>query len=524
MKYDLILAGGTVVDGTRAEPYQANVCIKDGKIAAITKETAEAAEIVDVTGLAVTPGFIDLHTHSDQVPFTNHVVESKVAQGVTMELVGNCGSSILPALPGRWEDMVEYVRQKKGVLTEPIASVADYAKQAEAKKNMSINYGVLVGHSALRISVMGFVNRDPDAQEMEELKALLDRELSRGAFGMSLGLIYPPSAFSAKAELVELAKVIAKHDGILSIHMRNEGPRIFEAVDEVISIAEESGVHVQISHLKLMGKPQWGKSPELVKRIEDAQARGVNITCDQYPFLASSTSMTALVPHWAHEGGVKDMLPRVEKREGNICEAIDKEMDNRGGPQAVLVVSTGGRHPEWEGKFVSELSEEFGLDPVETVRKVLLESAGSVNCIYFSMNKEDMLRIMKRTYVSVGSDGSSLSYDRNVTKTIPHPRNFATFPQFFQTVREEKLLPIQDAVYKMTGLPASIIGLQDRGVLQEGKVADIAVFDPQTFASQSTFLESRERPVGMHHVIVSGKFALRDGVLTENREGKVLLK
>jgi N-acyl-D-amino-acid deacylase len=198
--------------------------------------------------LAVTPGFIDLHTHSDQVPFSNHVLESKVAQGVTMELVGNCGSSILPALPERWEDMVEYVRQKKGVLKEPIASVADYAKRAEEKKNMSINYGVLVGHSALRISVMGFVNRDPDAEEMEQLKALLDRELSRGAYGMSLGLIYPPSAFSAKAELVELAKVIAKHDGILSIHMRNEGPRIFEAVDEVISIAEESGVHVQISH------------------------------------------------------------------------------------------------------------------------------------------------------------------------------------------------------------------------------------------------------------------------------------
>jgi len=525
MKYDLILTGGLVVDGTRGEPYVANVCIRDGKIACITKDAVtDAAEVVDVSGLAVTPGFIDLHSHSDEAPFSNDVLESKVAQGVTMELTGNCGSSILPALAERLESMVAYVHQKKGKGVNPYLSVTDYVREANEAHRMPINYGALVGHSALRIAVMGFVNRDPDAQEMEQLKALLDREMSRGAFGMSLGLIYPPSAFSSKEELVELAKVIAKYDGIMSVHMRNEGPRIFQAVDEIISIAEASGVHAQISHLKLMGKPQWGKSPELLKKIEDARARGVNITCDQYPFLASSTSMTALVPHWAHEGGAKDMIRRLKNREGDICEAIGKEMANRGGPEAVLVVSTRNYHPEWEGKYVSELAEEFGLNPVDTVLKVLLECDTSVNCIFFSMNKEDMLRIMKRMFISVGSDGNALSLDRTANKTKPHPRNFATFPRFFQIVREEKLMPIQDAVYKMTGLPASIIALRERGRLQEGMVADIAVFDPETFGSEATFLEPRVRPTGMHHVIVNGKFAVRDGVLTAEREGKALLK
>ena len=520
--FDLVLNGGTIADGTGAALYRANVCVKDGKIAKITTEpVTEAKQVLDVTGLVVSPGFIDPHTHSDNSYLASSPLESHIAQGVTTEITGNCGTSSVPSSPKKKEEVDAYLVSKRG--RGALMSVSDYAEDIDAHHPL-VNYGALIGHGTLRLAVMGYVNRDPDEEEMRQLEELLDQEMSRGAFGMSLGLIYPPSAFSAKEELIALAKVIAKHDGILAVHMRNEGPRLFEAVDEMIEITEKSGVHLEISHLKLMGVPQWGKSDLLLKKLLDAKARGLNITADQYPFLASSTSMNALVPHWAHEGGKEKMWERIERREGDICQKIAEEMNNRGGPDTVLVVSCGKEHRHWQGKFVSQLAEEFGLDPVETVRKVLLETNCSTSCIYFSMNEGDMLNIMSQKFVCVGSDGSDKTLDPAATKTNLHPRNYSAFSQFFQTVREHKLMPLEDAVFKTTGLPAQILGLKDRGLIREGMAADIAVFDPETFGSQSTFLAPCARPVGMHHVIVNGALTIRDGKLTESRGGVALLK
>lgn len=525
--YDLVLKGGLVVDGVRTKPYMANVCIKDGKIAKITPDpVTDAGQILDVSGQAVAPGFIDIHSHSDASPLMDYDVESKIAQGVTTEITGNCGLSIMPANPEHLDEIEQYVTSQ---LELPLygkkvtqMSVTDYA-QAVKERGASINYGALIGHGTLRLAVMGFVNRDPDEREMEQLKALLDRELSRGAFGMSLGLIYPPSAFSAKEELVELAKVIKKHDAVLTVHMRNEGPRVFEALDEMLEITERSGVHLEISHLKLMGKPQWGRSGELLKKIEDAKARGLNINCDQYPFTATSTSLTALMPHWSHAGGRPEMLRRLKEREGTICEEIGVEMENRGGPDTIRITSTHGYHPEYEGKYVSELAELFGVSPVDAVVKVLVDCNTSVNSVYFCINEQDMLNIMTQMYICIGSDGYSMSYDPEITKTNPHPRSFATFPQFLQTAREHKLMPLEDAVYKVTGLPAQVLGIKDRGVLREGFAADLTVFEPEGIASQSTFLDSKVRPAGINCVIVNGQFALKDAKLTDKREGAVLL-
>ena len=519
--YDIILTGGLVVDGSGEKPYYANVCIRDSKIACITKELPAAKETVDVTGLAVTPGFIDTHSHADVAHLKDYPVYSQVAQGVTTEIAGNCGTSIMPAFPEKVEEMNKHLAVKKGLGT--FLSVTDYAEAGNAH-GACMNYGTLIGHSNLRLAVMGFVNRDPDEQEMEALKALLEREMQRGAFGMSLGLIYPPSAFSKKEELVELAKVIAKYDGILAVHMRNEGPRLFEAVQEMLDITEASGVHLHISHLKLMGKPQWGKNPLLLKMLLDARAKGLNVTCDQYPFIASSTGLSALVPHWAHEGGYDDMVRRLKNKEGDICQGIAKEMENRGGPGAILVANTYGSNPQWEGKYISQLMEEFSLDAVETVLKVLIGCGSRAFCVYFSMCKEDMLAIMGQNFICVGSDGESMSHDKEKTTFVPHPRYFSAFSQFFQTVREENVMPLEKAVYKVTALPASILGIRDRGMLKAGLAADIAVFDPNTIASQSTFLESRAWPVGVAHVLVNGQFSIRDGKPTGENPGKVLLK
>ena len=370
MQYDLILSGGLVIDGTGKEPYAANVCVKDGKIACITTEKdLNAKEMLDVSGFAVTPGFIDTHSHSDANLLQDAPTESKLAQGVTTEIIGNCGMSVLPATKEYYEELDDYVQLN--YRTHVRNSVSDYAADAQ-QKGLSINCGMLVGHSMLRMAVMGFVNRDPDENEMEQLKQLLDRELRRGAKGMSLGLIYPPSAFSSQEELVELSKVIAKHNGLLAVHMRNEGAKVFEAVDEMITIAERSGAHVHISHLKLMGKPQWGRSVELLQKIRTARDRRIHITCDQYPFHASSTLVTAMVPHWAHAGGPEALMRRMENREG--AEEIRKEMENRGGPHAVLVVNTRGAHPAWEGMYIDEIAQEQGVDPVDAVIRVVLET------------------------------------------------------------------------------------------------------------------------------------------------------
>lgn len=519
--FDLVLAGGTVYDGTGGKPFRANVCVSDGKIARITEELPQGKVVLDVTGLAVAPGFIDTHTHSDTSHFREHPALSQVAQGVTTELAGNCGGSVMPSVEESRESMNQYMRERKGM--DAFDSVSDYALEGN-ERGAVLNYGTLIGHSNLRMAIMGFVNRDPNPEEMEKLEALLDREMARGAFGMSLGLIYPPSAFSKSWELERLARVVKKYDGILAVHMRNEGPRLFEAVEEMLSIARATGVHVHISHLKLMGKPQWGRAGELVKKLTDARSEGLEVTCDQYPFLASSTGLTALVPHWAHEGGSEALVKRLETREGDICQGIAREMENRGGPDAVMIVNTYGLNPQWEGKTIRELSRILGLEPVETVRHVLMHNRGRSFCVYFSMNKADVLEIMDQTFICVGSDGESLSHDKNVTRHVPHPRYFAAFARFFQTVREEKRIPLETAVFKTTALPASILGLKDRGMLREGLRADITVFDPETIGSAADFLESRQWPVGVRHVLVDGQPVIRDGEYTGALPGRVVLR
>jgi len=512
--YDLILKNGLVIDGTGAAPYKANVCILNGKIAAITAEAPEAKESLDVSGLAVTPGFIDIHSHSDSQPFQNIIPENSLLQGVTTQVAGNCGTAMVPTfsvIPGKENDYCLSRRSHKGFESTDI-----YLAELEKTQPMS-NYCTLVGHSNLRSSVIGYDDRIPTDEEMAFMCQRLDAEMEKGAFGMSLGLIYPPSSFAEKEELVALAKVIAKRKGILSVHMRNEGPRLFEAVEEMLEIARLSGVHLEISHLKLMGKPQWGKAPQLTAMIEKAQAEGVTVTCDQYPFPASSTNLTALVPRWAADGGTQAMLARLEAREGSVLADITREMDNRGGPHCVLIVSAQD-HPEYVGKTIAQLSQD--TEPAETVRSVLLDCP-RCSCIYFSMDEADVRHIMEKDWVCVGSDGS----DRVIASapTI-HPRNFSTFSQYFQTVREYKLLPLEKMVRKATGLTASILGMEDRGTLEVGKWADICVFDPEGFASLSTFLAPQKAPEGMYHVLVNGQFAVKDQTLTLARCGKAIAK
>ena len=508
--YDLILKGGLVIDGTRAEPYCANICIQDGRIAKITREAVtDAGQVLDVEGLAVTPGFIDIHSHSDSVPFSKKISDSKAMQGVTLELTGNCGSSQFPVF-GKHEE-----------IANSFVCLEDYIAAAQPTL---IHYACLVGHSELRLSVMGFEDRYPSDRELEEMKQLLEQQMEQGAFGMSLGLIYPPSSYSSREELTELAAVVARHKGILSVHMRDEGPMLFEAVDEVLDIARRSGVHLQISHLKLQGTEQWGKAPLLLEQIRKAQAEGIGVTCDQYPFCASCTGLDTLVPGWAHAGGTEALMERLRRKEGDICEHIEKNIGVRGGTEGILFATT---KPEllWIlGKSLQQVCDQWQLSPVDSVIRILLETNCTAHAMYFNMNQEDMLAIMEQDFICVGSDGSSVAMEKVPTLALRHPRNYATFPRFWQTVREHRLMPMEDAVYKMTGLPASVMGLQDRGILKEGYMADIAVFDPEKFGSPATFQAPHVHPVGLQHLLVEGKLLIQAGSFTDLRAGKILRK
>lgn len=522
--YDIVLRNGLIVDGTRSVPYIGSVGIIGDRIEDISRDKELVGkEEIDCTGLVISPGFIDLHTHSDACPLNDKSGESMVNQGVTLQIGGNCGISLIPATVENKDEISSFFARTVEIVPDDknidLYNMGDYISITN-EKNQIINTGLLVGHGTLRAAVMGFDDRKANDEEMEAMKVLLDKELKGGAFGMSLGLIYPPSSYGDVEEFIELGKVIRDNEGIITTHMRDEGDRIFNSIDEMLEVAEKSGVHMHISHLKLMGTPQWGRSQEVLDKIDKAREKGAIITADQYPYEASATGLAALVPSWALSGGNTKMLERLEERSPELLKEIETIMNKRGGPSRVLIASTNGSSPEFDGKYISDISQEMNLDAVETVIQLLLKGKGAIAAVYFSMDMDDILNIMKSMDITIGSDGTDFSYDVSYN---PHPRNFGTFPRFLKTVRETGIMTLEDGVYKITELPAMILGLVDRGVLRKGNLADITVFDFNSISDTATYIYSPVKPEGIIHVFLSGKPAILNGIPTENKGGQILL-
>lgn len=504
---EYLLKDGTIVDGNRTKPYQGSVLIRGGKIHSIITDEIDIDDyenVIEVKGKIIAPGFIDIHSHSDSENLPPEETQSKLFQGVTTEITGNCGNSSYPKSVN--EDNIE-----------------EYLLQRTSDK-MPINHGFLLGHGTLRSRVVGYDNRDATEEELQRMCHYLDKALKAGAFGLSLGLIYPTGIFSNKEELVALAKVVKANDGILSVHMRSESEGIFEALDEMFYVAEESGVHLNISHLKLIGKNQWNKAALLLETIENARKKGLTITADQYPFDATSTGLSSLLPKYMHDGGREKMLSRLNDVDEKLLKGLNNTIDRKGGPTCLRVVGTGGKMPEANGKNIYEVSQMLGLSPEETVIELLKVCDGQVSMIFHTLNMDDVLEIMKDMRVSVGSDGSSLSFNKEITKTSPHPRNFATFPRFLQIVRENNLMPIEDAIYKATKLPVDILGLKDRGQIAEGMVADISVFDYEAIKNNSTYTDSVAKPSGISHVFIGGVPEILDGKQRFELNGRLILK
>lgn len=525
---DLVLKNGLVADGTGAPAVKADVCVRDGRIAEIcTEYEGEAARVIDCSGLVVAPGFIDMHSHSDVCAFGDEFPDGKILQGVTTEICGNCGTSAIGVAKEDHADNAgpiwSLLDSKPGKYGDGCYdSLADY-KAAVEKLGYPSNIAMLAGHGPIRSRVLGNESREPNDAELSEMCSVLDSLLKEGAFGLSLGLIYPPGSFSKSGELTTLAKVCAANGVPVTVHMRSEGLQIMEALEEMLGVAKEAGARLQVSHIKILTKSLWGKSKAITDRICAARAEGLTVYCDQYPFTASNTVVAALLPRKALAGSKLKILFRLLFPNQKLLQGIDEMIAERGGPEAVLINQTGGKLPEYEGKTLAAIAEEAGCSPAKLVTKIVLKTFSASQAFYFSISEEDVLHFMKQPFVCVGSDGVAYSYAVTADK-IPHPRNLSTFPEFIRTVREKELLPLSETVRKMTGLTAEIIGLTDRGTLTPGKAADITVFRYENAAGRDLYEKGPSKPEGIAYVFVNGVAVVEQGTVTGAKPGKVLLK
>jgi len=525
-----LIRGAMVMDGSGRMPFRANVAIEKDRIESVGPELPQSAEqVVEADGLILAPGFIDIHSHTDGTIFKHPLSESKILQGVTTEVVGNCGIGYFPVNPQRRELLVGYVKMLDFHLPPEGVDWTDFAGYARRleKLNMGINLAPLVAHGSLRIAVMGADERAPAVGELEEMEALLAKLLQQGAWGMSTGLIYPPGSFAQTEELIALGKVLARFDALYTSHIRGESGTLLQALDEAIRIGREGGPRVEISHLKALGKDFWGQGKEILAKLEKARREGVDIMADQYPYEATSTSLTAMVPAWAHAGGVDELLKRLAAPElrDRLRREILQAMNTRGGPERVLIAGLGSSGSAGlSGKTIGQIAALWNCPPEEAVIRLLLQEKATAMAVYFSLSEKDVETIMASEQVAVGSDGQGMNADEDAAATT-HPRSYGTFVRVLgQYARELGILSLPAAVYKMTGLPAARLGLRERGLLKPGYKADLVIFDPARIRDRADFHNPHQYPAGIVHVWVNGVQAVKDGKLTGNAPGRVLRK
>ena len=530
--YDIIIKNGMIVDGTGKTGFKGDLCVKDGLIAAIGKGGDKAAEIIDAEGLTVAPGFIDAHTHSDKSGFIGSGSYNYLEQGVTLQVAGQCGSSPAP-LGGRVK-LIESL----GLGPEITKQALEWSETPESfmKRASEVDHGtnlaLLIGHSALRNSAMGYADGKPSPEEMAHMKDMLKRAMESGYFGYSSGLSYAPSAYADTEELTELARVIAPYGGVYASHVRSEGDKGVESLAEAIKTGEEAGVPVVISHLKTVGKSNEGNSIKYFELIEAAAARGVKIYADQYPFIASSAPLSSQIPVKYHVGGPQELLKRLADKavRKEIWDSIHNEADKfessfySAGAECILIVGV-PKTPEHTGKTITQLAQEQNKEPFDAFCDLLLENNAMGGGIYFSQNESDMLRILAHPLVVGGSDWSDLS-ERSDPERIAgcHPRGLATFPRRLQLLREHNLLSLAEAVQSITSRAAEAYGIKGHGFLREGLAANITIFDHKNIKAHADFIHPFRRNEGICWVIVNGKVAVKDGLATGIRAGKIVKK
>lgn len=523
---DILIKGGTVYEGSCAGPYVKDIAISGDSISAIGSfNRDDAAMVIDAEDLVVAPGFIDTHAHSDFTILADPRAEGKVSQGVTTEINGNCGMSAAPLFNKAFERRQADLKEL-GIL-ERWNTLEEYFTLLE-KRGIALNLASLAGHGNIRGSVMGYDDRVPTEADFSQMSVLLEKAIAEGAIGLSTGLIYPPGVYAKTEELVELSKVLKQKDLIYTSHMRSEGDRLVESVREVIRIGREADIQVHISHIKTAGERNWKKAEEVLALLEDARRSGLRLTCDRYPYTASSTDLDSLLPAWAYEGGNDEEMKRLKDPADR--ERLRHEIQNKTVKKdywkTVLISSVDSETNAWmEGKTIADISASFKLDEIDTLFRILIDEKLRVGAVFFSMSEENLKKFLSLPYCMIGSDSSARSFDGTTMKGKPHPRGFGTFPRFMGRYAGDKgIMGLPEAIYRTTLLPAETFRLKNRGSLREGSYADIVVFDPATIMDTATFDNPYQRSSGIRHVLVNGVPVIREGRFEGKFPGRVLRK
>lgn len=540
----ILITNGNVIDGTGNPWYNADVLIENGRVSLIGasllsradqvarpeldltgKVSAGEIDVIDARGRYVTPGFIDIHSHSDLPLFVDGTAQSYVRQGVTTQVVGNCGGWSCP-LHGEARVHAEREAKRYGFKgTLPWTTVAEYMDVLQSQ-GVSMNVAVLVGHGSIRAAVSGFADRPLTEDEMQGCEEYLAEAMEQGAAGMSTGLYYAPGSYATKAEIVRLCEIVRSHDGIHTSHIRDESDYnigLMAALDEVVDIGRQSGVKTEISHLKCLGPRMWGKSVEVLAKVEAARAEGLDVTADQYPYVASGSSITgALIPRWAQEGTRSDMVARLKDPaiRAKIRREVEQNLVRRGGADR-LKMTIYLPDPSMNGLSLADAASKMKMDPSEAALTLLEESDAPF--VSFVMDENDVRMIMQAPWVMTGSDGWALASSGPLGQGQPHPRSFGSFVRVLaKYALRDGVLRLEDAVRKMTSLPANRLGLTDRGLLKVGMRADVVVFNPETINDEATFEDPKRYPSGVEQVIVDGVRVVVDGEHTGRKPGTVL--
>lgn len=529
MKMRILIKNGFIVDGTGSEGYYGDV-LTDGAIISKVSSCIEACadRVVEASGCIVCPGFIDTHSHSDVQILKNPYIEAKIRQGITTEILGQDGISAAP-LPERYID--DWKRNLAGLDGElenigwDFETVGDYLDKLE-RNGVCLNAGYLVPHGNIRMEAVGLEDRNASPDEILQMKRILEREMESGALGLSTGLIYTPCTYGSSLELTELCKVVRKYDGVFVVHQRSEADDILNSMDEVINIGKASGVRVHFSHFKVCGKKNWSKIDKVLEKLDEAKADGVQISYDQYPYAAGSTMLAVILPPWVLDGGTRKMLQKLgesdarKRIKADIAAGLkgwDNFVDFAGTDKIFITSVKTERNRNLIGKSLEEIGELTGKDPLDAAMDIIAEEENAVGMIDFYGLEEHVKLFMKRPEQNVCTDG--------LLGGKPHPRVYGAFPRILgKYVREENLMGIEEAVYKMTYRAASVFGLTGRGCLKEGKAADIVIFNPDIVRDKGTYTEPEQYPDGIGLVMVNGEIVLEDGNLRRVLPGCVIRK
>ncbi len=528
--FDLLIVNGQILDGSGSPWFAGLVGVRDGKIAEIGRlPSASGRQVIDARGLIVSPGFIDLHSHSDFTLLVDGAAQSKIRQGVTTEILGEAASAapVLGPVVNEFDKNLEQYGLRRDWTT-----YAEYFARLE-RQGVAVNVASYVGSGQVRHCVMGNVNRAPTGEELAKMRGLVEQAMHDGAIGLSSGLIYPPNSFALPEELIELAKVAARHGGIYATHIRSESETSLAAIDEAILIGERAGLPVHIFHFKKYGRENWGRMREQIERIQAARDRGVEVTANQYPYIAAMTGLEMCIPPKFMEGTSEEFVGRLKdpKVRAEIRKVIDEGMpgwgDNEvksvGGWHGVLVAAL--QKPEnkkFEGMRMDAVAKAMGKDPLDALCDLLISEDGSADAVYFGMSEDDVRLAMQQPWVGIGSDGNAVTPEMGFVGK-PHPRFYGTFPRVLgYYVRDQKVLALAEAIRKMTSFSAQISGLTDRGLLRLGMAADITIFNPDTVSDSATFENPLQYSIGIEYVIVNGAVVLSKGQHTGAKPGRVL--